>query len=106
MSSAPPNAGPSPAPDGSLSARRGRFGPRYDRSGGAGVGARATRGRRWRSVRSATKRYAGTDSPRAGAPPRCPGGWICVFVGPSGSGKTTAMRMVNRMVEITEETSS
>ena len=31
-----------------------------------------------------------------------PGGEICVFVGPSGSGKTTAMRMVNRMVEITE----
>src|SRR4029453_11525399 len=30
------------------------------------------------------------------------GGEICVFVGPSGSGKTTAMRMVNRMVEITE----
>ncbi|MCI0635823.1 MAG: ABC transporter ATP-binding protein, partial [Actinobacteria bacterium] len=31
-----------------------------------------------------------------------PAGEICVFVGPSGSGKTTAMRMVNRMVEITE----
>ncbi len=30
------------------------------------------------------------------------GGEICVLVGPSGSGKTTAMRMVNRMVEITE----
>ena len=31
-----------------------------------------------------------------------PVGEICVLVGPSGSGKTTAMRMVNRMVEITE----
>ncbi len=31
-----------------------------------------------------------------------PAGEICVFVGPSGSGKTTAMRMVNRTVEITE----
>jgi osmoprotectant transport system ATP-binding protein len=30
-----------------------------------------------------------------------PAGEICVFVGPSGCGKTTAMRMVNRMVEIT-----
>ena len=29
-------------------------------------------------------------------------GEICVLVGPSGCGKTTAMRMVNRMVEITE----
>ncbi len=31
-----------------------------------------------------------------------PAGEICVLVGPSGCGKTTAMRMVNRMVEITE----
>jgi osmoprotectant transport system ATP-binding protein len=31
-----------------------------------------------------------------------PAGEICVFVGPSGSGKTTAMRMVNRMIEITD----
>jgi osmoprotectant transport system ATP-binding protein len=31
-----------------------------------------------------------------------PAGEICVLVGPSGCGKTTAMRMVNRMVEITD----
>ena len=31
-----------------------------------------------------------------------PAGEICVIVGPSGCGKTTAMRMANRMVEITE----
>jgi osmoprotectant transport system ATP-binding protein len=31
-----------------------------------------------------------------------PAGDICVLVGPSGCGKTTAMRMVNRMTEITE----
>jgi osmoprotectant transport system ATP-binding protein len=31
-----------------------------------------------------------------------PAGEIAVFVGPSGCGKTTAMRMVNRMVEITD----
>ena len=30
-----------------------------------------------------------------------PAGEICVLVGPSGCGKTTAMRMVNRMIEIT-----
>jgi osmoprotectant transport system ATP-binding protein len=30
-----------------------------------------------------------------------PSGEICVLVGPSGCGKTTAMRMVNRMIDIT-----
>ncbi|HZA89159.1 MAG TPA: ABC transporter ATP-binding protein [Solirubrobacterales bacterium] len=52
--------------------------------------------------RSATKRYDGTDAPALDALTLdVPAGEICVFVGPSGSGKTTAMRMVNRMVEIT-----
>ncbi len=31
-----------------------------------------------------------------------PEGEICVLVGPSGCGKTTSMRMVNRLIEITE----
>jgi osmoprotectant transport system ATP-binding protein len=31
-----------------------------------------------------------------------PAGEICILVGPSGCGKTTAMRLVNRMVELTE----
>jgi osmoprotectant transport system ATP-binding protein len=31
-----------------------------------------------------------------------PAGEICVFVGPSGCGKTTAMRMVNRLIDITD----
>jgi osmoprotectant transport system ATP-binding protein len=55
------------------------------------------------AFRQATKRYAGADG---AAVDRLdldvPAGEICVFVGPSGSGKTTAMRMVNRMTEITE----
>jgi osmoprotectant transport system ATP-binding protein len=53
--------------------------------------------------RGATKVYPGTDRPAVdhltleiGA------GEICVLVGPSGCGKTTAMRMVNRMTEITD----
>jgi osmoprotectant transport system ATP-binding protein len=53
--------------------------------------------------RGASKRYPGSDRPavdrlslEVGA------GEICVLVGPSGCGKTTAMRMVNRMIEITE----
>jgi len=31
-----------------------------------------------------------------------PAGEICVLVGPSGCGKTTAMRMVNRMIDMTD----
>jgi osmoprotectant transport system ATP-binding protein len=50
-----------------------------------------------------TKRYPGTDRPAVrDLTLDVPAGEICVFVGPSGSGKTTAMRMVNRMVEITD----
>ena len=50
-----------------------------------------------------TKRYPGVDRPAVDdLTLDIPAGEICVLVGPSGSGKTTAMRMVNRMVEITE----
>ena len=31
-----------------------------------------------------------------------PAGEICVLIGPSGGGKTTAMKMVNRLISITE----
>ena len=52
--------------------------------------------------RGATKRYAGTDAPAVDELTlEVDAGEICVFVGPSGCGKTTAMRMVNRMVEMT-----
>jgi osmoprotectant transport system ATP-binding protein len=52
---------------------------------------------------SATKRYPG--SAKAAVEEltlEVPAGEICVLVGPSGCGKTTAMRMVNRTVEMTE----
>ena len=53
--------------------------------------------------RKATKLYPGADQPAVRELDlEVPAGEICVFVGPSGCGKTTAMRMVNRMVEITE----
>jgi osmoprotectant transport system ATP-binding protein len=53
--------------------------------------------------RAVTKRYAG----RTAAAVRelslgVPAGEICVLIGPSGSGKTTAMKMVNRLIDITE----
>jgi osmoprotectant transport system ATP-binding protein len=50
----------------------------------------------------ASKRYPGTDEPAIGdltleiAP-----GELTILIGPSGSGKTTAMRLVNRMIELT-----
>jgi osmoprotectant transport system ATP-binding protein len=51
----------------------------------------------------ATKRYGSSSTPAVDRLTlEVPAGEICVLVGPSGCGKTTAMRMVNRTVEITE----
>jgi osmoprotectant transport system ATP-binding protein len=53
--------------------------------------------------RRATKRYAGQAEPAVRELSlTVPAGEICVLVGPSGCGKTTAMRMVNRMIDVTE----
>ena len=53
--------------------------------------------------RHATKRYPGQPRPAVeDLSLTVPAGEICVLVGPSGCGKTTAMRMVNRMIDITE----
>jgi osmoprotectant transport system ATP-binding protein len=50
-----------------------------------------------------TKRYGDAATPAVDKLTlEVPAGEICVLVGPSGCGKTTAMRMVNRTVEITE----
>jgi osmoprotectant transport system ATP-binding protein len=52
--------------------------------------------------RNVSKRYAGAAAPAIRDLSLSVGaGEICVLVGPSGCGKTTAMRMVNRMVELT-----
>ncbi len=53
--------------------------------------------------RNVTKRYPGGERPvLVDLSFEVPAGEICVLVGPSGCGKTTAMRMVNRMIDITE----
>jgi osmoprotectant transport system ATP-binding protein len=52
--------------------------------------------------RAATKIYPGAERPAVEKLSlEVAAGEICVLVGPSGCGKTTAMRMANRMVEIT-----
>ena len=53
--------------------------------------------------RDVVKRYPGEARPAVDhLSLEVPAGEICVLVGPSGCGKTTAMRMVNRMIEITD----
>jgi osmoprotectant transport system ATP-binding protein len=48
------------------------------------------------------KRYPGASEPAIqDLSFEVPAGRICVLVGPSGCGKTTAMRLVNRMIELT-----
>jgi osmoprotectant transport system ATP-binding protein len=55
------------------------------------------------TYRDVSKIYPGQSEPAIrNLSLEVPAGEICVLVGPSGSGKTTAMRMVNRTVEITE----
>jgi osmoprotectant transport system ATP-binding protein len=53
--------------------------------------------------RDVTKQYPGSEQPVIEHLSfEVPAGEICVLVGPSGCGKTTAMRMVNRMIDITK----
>jgi osmoprotectant transport system ATP-binding protein len=53
--------------------------------------------------RAVTKRYPGREAPAVRELSlSVPAGEICVLIGPSGSGKTTAMKMVNRLIDITD----
>ena len=53
-------------------------------------------------LQEVTKQYAGADAPALDRLSlRVEPGETCMLVGPSGSGKTTAMRCVNRMVDLT-----
>jgi osmoprotectant transport system ATP-binding protein len=72
-------------------------------SGESGSEAQSQPGASSVRYEAATKRYPGAAEPAVDALTlEIPAGEICVLVGPSGCGKTTAMRMVNRTVEITE----
>ncbi|HLB20817.1 MAG TPA: ABC transporter ATP-binding protein [Solirubrobacteraceae bacterium] len=54
-------------------------------------------------LRHVSKRYAGQREPAIGDLSfTVPAGEVCVLVGPSGSGKTTAMRLINRMISISD----
>jgi osmoprotectant transport system ATP-binding protein len=53
------------------------------------------------SYRDVNKRYPGQAEPAiVDLSLDVPAGEICVFVGPSGCGKTTALRLANRMIEL------
>jgi len=50
-----------------------------------------------------TKRYAGRDAAAVDdLSLEIPAGAFCVLVGPSGGGKTTALKMVNRLIPMTD----
>ena len=75
------------------------------RRAGAATYARGVRGRR-QAVEivfdHATKRYPGRAAPAVDdLTLSIPAGDICCLVGPSGGGKTTAMKLVNRLVDLT-----
>jgi osmoprotectant transport system ATP-binding protein len=53
-------------------------------------------------LRSVRKQYPGASRPAIeDLTLTVPAGEVCVLVGPSGCGKTTAMRLVNRMIDLT-----
>jgi osmoprotectant transport system ATP-binding protein len=54
-------------------------------------------------LRHVSKRYDGQREPAiSDLSLTVPAGEVCVLVGPSGSGKTTAMRLINRMISISD----
>ncbi len=65
-------------------------------------GPRSSRSAAPVEFRDVVKRYPGQGEPAIrNLSLEVPAGEICVLVGPSGCGKTTALRLVNRMIELT-----
>ncbi len=65
--------------------------------------ASPTKGAAPLEFRSVTKQYPGAQGPALhDLSFTVPAGELCVLVGPSGCGKTTAMRLVNRMIDLTD----
>jgi osmoprotectant transport system ATP-binding protein len=53
-------------------------------------------------LRHVSKHYAGgRDAAIQDLSLTVPAGEVCILIGPSGSGKTTAMRLINRMIQLT-----
>jgi osmoprotectant transport system ATP-binding protein len=68
----------------------------------AAKGPRSSRPASPVELRNVNKRYPGQAEPAIeNLSLEVPAGEICVLVGPSGCGKTTALRLVNRMIELT-----
>jgi osmoprotectant transport system ATP-binding protein len=70
---------------------------------GDGAGKKSSTAQTASSVeyREVTKRYPGQAEPAIESLSlEVPAGEICVLVGPSGCGKTTALRLANRMIEL------
>jgi osmoprotectant transport system ATP-binding protein len=68
----------------------------------AAKGPRSSRSASPVELRNVNKRYPGQAEPAIeNLSLEVPAGEICVLVGPSGCGKTTALRLVNRMIELT-----
>jgi osmoprotectant transport system ATP-binding protein len=54
-------------------------------------------------LRNVSKQYPGQRQPAiADLSLHVPAGEVCILVGPSGSGKTTALRLINRMIPLSE----
>jgi osmoprotectant transport system ATP-binding protein len=74
-----------------------------DRSESPGERGRAAKAAATLEFRHVAKRYPGQSKPAIeDLSLTVDAGEICVLVGPSGCGKTTAMRLVNRMIELTD----
>ncbi|HZN90251.1 MAG TPA: ATP-binding cassette domain-containing protein [Thermoleophilaceae bacterium] len=78
-------------------------GPAGDEQQSKVAGARSSGSAAVLSFDGATKVYPGRRTPAISKLSlEIPAGEICVLIGPSGSGKTTAMKLVNRLIPLTE----